>query len=285
MKAAILPTLYKQPRLQGLWLRLRELVHYRELILNLALRELKARYKNTVLGFFWSLLNPLGMMLVFTAVFTVFMRSEVENFPIYALCGLLPWNFFSAAVMGSVNTIVSNANLVTKVYFPREVLPIATVLANLFNFLLTLVVLFAALIIVRAPVSPWLWLLPVVILIQSAFILGLAFILSTLNVFYRDTLMVMDVAMLAWFFLTPIFYPLEDLPRSYPIGGFDLDLHRTMYIVNPMASIINTYRDLLYRGYRTDFDFFARTAVTALLVLVVGYWFFCKYSNRFGEEV
>lgn len=285
MKAAVLQSRQGQPRRHTLWLRLRELFHYRELILNLAVRELKARYKNTVLGFFWSLLNPLGMMLVFTAVFTVFMRSEVENFPIYALCGLLPWNFFSAAVMGSVNAIVSNANLVTKVYFPREVLPIATVLANLFNFLLTLVVLFVALVVVRAPVSPWLWLLPVVILIQSAFILGLAFILSTLNVFYRDTLMVMDVAMLAWFFLTPIFYPLEDLPRSYPIGGYELDIHRTMYILNPMASIINTYRDLLYRGYRTDFDFFARTAITALLVLIFGYWFFCKYSNRFGEEV
>lgn len=265
--------------------RLIALWHYRELILNLALRELKVRYKNTVLGFFWSLLNPLGMMLVFTAVFTVFMRSGVENFPIYALCGLLPWNYFSSAVMGSVNAIVSNANLVTKVYFPREVLPIATVLANLFNFLLTLVVLFAALVFVRAPLNPWLWLLPVVILIQSAFILGLAFILSTLNVFYRDTLMVMDVAMLAWFFLTPIFYPLEDLPRSYPIAGFEIDIHRTMYILNPMASIINTYRDLLYRGYRTDFDFFARTAVTAFLVLIFGYWFFCRYSKRFGEEV
>jgi lipopolysaccharide transport system permease protein len=285
MKAALFQRIPMQPKRHSMWRRLLELFHYRELILNLALRELKARYKNTVLGFFWSLLNPLGMMLVFTAVFTVFMRSEVENFPIYALCGLLPWNFFSAAVMGSVNSIVSNANLVTKVYFPREVLPIATVLANLFNFLLTLIVLFAALVVVQAPVSPWLWLLPVVILIQSLFILGLAFILSTLNVFYRDTLMVMDVAMLAWFFLTPIFYPLEDLPRSYPIGGYELNIHRTMYIINPMASIINTYRDLLYRGYRTDFDFFARTAVTALLVLIFGYWFFCKYSNRFGEEV
>jgi len=265
--------------------RLGALWRYRELVLSLALRELKARYKNTVLGFFWSLLNPLGMMLVFTAVFTIFMRSSVDNFPIYALCGLLPWNYFSAGVMGSVNAIVNNANLVTKVYFPREVLPIATVLANLFNFLLTLVVLFVALVIVRAPVSPWLWLLPVVILIQSVFILGLAFILSTLNVFYRDTMMVMDVAMLAWFFLTPIFYPLEDLPRSYPLGGYEIDIHRTMYILNPMASIINTYRDLLYRGYRTDFDFFARTALTAFLVLCFGYWFFCKYSNRFGEEV
>lgn len=285
MKAAALPGVQHQRRRPSLVNRLRELVSYRELILNLALRELKARYKNTVLGFFWSLLNPLAMMLVFTAVFTVFMRSEVENFPIYALCGLLPWNFFSAAVMGSVSAIVNNSNLVTKVYFPREVLPIATVLANLVNFLLTLVVLFAALLLVQAPFNPWLWLLPVVILIQTAFILGLAFILSTLNVFYRDTLMVMDVAMLAWFFLTPIFYPLEELPKRYPIGGIELDLHRTMYILNPMASIINTYRDLLYRGYRTDFDFLLRTATTAFLVLVIGYWFFCKYSNRFGEEV
>lgn len=285
MKAAALPGVQHQRRRPSLINRLRELVSYRELILNLALRELKARYKNTVLGFFWSLLNPLAMMLVFTAVFTVFMRSEVENFPIYALCGLLPWNFFSAAVMGSVSAIVNNSNLVTKVYFPREVLPIATVLANLVNFLLTLVVLFVALLLVQTPFNPWLWLLPVVILIQSAFILGLAFILSTLNVFYRDTLMVMDVAMLAWFFLTPIFYPLEELPKRYPIGGIELDLHRTMYILNPMASIINTYRDLLYRGYRTDFDFLLRTATTAFLVLVIGYWFFCKYSNRFGEEV
>lgn len=285
MKAAALPGVQHQRRRPSLINRLRELISYRELILNLALRELKARYKNTVLGFFWSLLNPLAMMLVFTAVFTVFMRSEVENFPIYALCGLLPWNFFSAAVMGSVSAIVNNSNLVTKVYFPREVLPIATVLANLVNFLLTLVVLFVALLLVQTPFNPWLWLLPVVILIQSAFILGLAFILSTLNVFYRDTLMVMDVAMLAWFFLTPIFYPLEELPKRYPIGGIELDLHRTMYILNPMASIINTYRDLLYRGYRTDFDFLLRTATTAFLVLVIGYWFFCKYSNRFGEEV
>lgn len=285
MKAAVLPGAYAQLKGRGAWVRLRELFHYRELIVNLAVRELKARYKNTVLGFFWSLLNPLGMMLVYTAVFTVFMRSDIENFPIYALCGLLPWNYFSSSVIGSINSIVSNANLVTKVYFPREVLPIATVLANLINFLLTLIVLFVALALVRAPISPWLWLLPVVILIQSLFILGLAFILSTLNVFYRDTLMIMDVVMMAWFFLTPIFYPIDQLPRSYLLGGIDIDIHRTMYIVNPMASIINTYRDLLYGGYRTDFDFFARTAITALLVFLFGYWFFCKYSHRFGEEV
>ncbi|MEZ4861313.1 MAG: ABC transporter permease [Caldilineaceae bacterium] len=266
--------------------RLRMLWRYRELVISLAVRELKARYKNTVLGFFWSLLNPLAMMLVFTMVFTVFMpKHEIKNFPIFVLCGLLPWNYFTAGVMGSIPVIVGNANLVTKVYFPREVLPLATVLANLFNFLLTLVVLFAALLIARTPLSPWLWLLPVVILIQSCFILGLALLLSTLNVFYRDTMMVMDVAMLAWFFLTPIFYPIETLPKSYLLLGMDLNLHRLMYILNPMASIVNTYRDLLYHGYRTDFDFFIRTAVTALVTLAFGYWIFCNYSNRFGEEV
>lgn len=271
---------------QPMWARLAELWRYRELVLNLAQRELMARYKNTVLGFFWSLLNPLAMMLVFTAVFTVFIENKaIENFPIFILCGLLPWNYFTAGVMGSINSIVGNANLVTKVYFPREVLPIATILAHLFNFLLTLVVLFVATLIMGTPISPWLWLLPVVIVIQSCFILGLAFILSTLNVFYRDTLMVMDVAMLAWFFLTPVFYPIEQLPQRYPFLGLELNLHRLMYILNPMASIINAYRDILYLGYRTDFDFFARTAVTALAVLFLGYWFFCRYSRRFGEEV
>ncbi len=265
---------------------LRALWAYRELVLSLALRELKARYKNTVLGFFWSLLNPLAMMLVFTMVFTVFIQnSELKNFPVFILCGLLPWNYFTAGVMGSINAIVGNANLVTKVYFPREVLPIAVVLANLINFLLTLLVLFGALLIVGANFSAWLWLLPVVILIQSCFILGLAFILSTLNVFYRDTLMVMDVAILAWFFLTPVFYPIDQLPRNYVLLGMEFDLHRLMYILNPMASIIGTYRDLLYWGYRTDFDFFIRTTITALAILAFGYWFFCKYSSRFGEEV
>ncbi len=134
--------------------RLRELIRYRELIVNLTIRELKARYKSSVLGFFWSLLNPLGMMLVFTVVFTVMQpNNQIEKFPIFLLCGLLPWNFFSAGVMTGANSIVANGNLVKKVYFPREVLPIASVLANLVNFLLALIVLFAALILFRGRFS------------------------------------------------------------------------------------------------------------------------------------
>ncbi len=113
----------------------------------------------------------------------------------------------------------------------------------------------------------------------------MALILSTLNVFYRDTLMIMDVVMLAWFFLTPVFYPIEVLPRSYALLGLHLDVHRITYILNPMASLISVYRDLLYWGYRTDLDFLLRTALTALAVLVFGYWFFIRFSGRFGEEI
>lgn len=276
---------------QPLWKRIpllvhgRELLRYRNLIANLVLRDLKARYKNSVFGFLWSLLNPLGMMLVFTIVFTVLLPSQVERYPIFLLCGLLPWNFFSAGVMVGITSITGNANLVKKVYFPREVLTISSVLANLVNYLLGLLVLFGVLLITRSVFSPWLWLLPVVILIQTCFVLGVALVLSTLNVFYRDTIMIMDVVMLAWFFLTPVVYPIASLPTDYRFWGMTIDVHRWMYILNPMASLVAAYRDLLYWGYRTDLDFLARTAVTAIAVLAFGYWFFVHFRDRFGERV
>jgi lipopolysaccharide transport system permease protein len=265
---------------------LQELFRYRELIVNLVVRELKARYKNSVLGFAWSLLNPLGMMIVYTIVFTVLMpTNQVARYPIFLLCALLPWEFFSSGLLASISSIVGNAGLVKKVYFPREALPTASVLASLVNFLLALAVLFAVLVAFRATFSPWLWMLPIVIAVQTCFVLGMAFILSTLNVFYRDTMMVMDVVLRAWFFLTPVVYPIEVLPRSYHLLGFDLDVRRLMYILNPVASLTASYRDLLYWGYRPNPDFFLRTAVTALAVLALGYWFSLRYSHRFGEEV
>lgn len=267
-----------------LW-HLRELYRYRSLVLNLVVRDLKSRYKRSVLGFLWSLLNPLAMMLVFTVVFTVIMPSQLENYPIFLLCGLLPWNFFTGALMLSINSVIGNANLVKKVYFPREVLPLSAVLANLVNFLLGLAVLLVVLIFFHSHFSPWLWLLPLVILIQTCFTLGVAFFLAAINVYYRDTLMIMDVVLLAWFFLTPVVYSIAILPSSYEILGVTVDVQRLMYILNPMASLIAAYRDLLYWGYRTDLDFFLRTALTAIAVLVAGYWFFVRHSHDFGEKV
>lgn len=273
--------------LKAFFYRMQQLFSYRGLLYYLVLRELKARYKNSILGFLWSLLNPLGMMLVFIVVFGVLRpQADIDRYPIFLLCGLLPWNYFSDSIMGSLTSISHGASLVKKVYFPREILPIAEVLSQLINFLLAFIVLFAILIIFRTNFSPWLlWMLPIVILIQTCFQIGIGLILSTLNVFYRDTAMIMNVAILALFFLTPIFYSVDLLPATFTLFGAEWPLRRVFYILNPMASIINLYRDLLYWGRITDMDFFLRTAATAVATLCIGYWIFNRYAGSFGEEV
>jgi lipopolysaccharide transport system permease protein len=266
--------------------RLKELIRYRELIRTLVIRDLKVRYKNSILGILWSLLNPLAMMAVFTVVFTFMMpNNTIEKFPVFVLCALLPWNFFRDSVMVSVGSIVNNSPLIKKVYFPREVLPLSVVLSNLVNFFLALLVLFVMLIAFRVRLTQWALLLPVVIFTQMLFVLGLGFILSTANVFYRDTAMIMEVVMLAWFFVTPIFWDITILPTHRHILGFDLNIHRLTYILNPMASLISTYRVILYHGARPALDFFLRTFVTALVTLIIGYSVFLRHSKVFAEEV
>ncbi len=264
---------------------LRELWQYRELIYNLVLRDLKVRYKNSFLGIVWSWLNPLLMMLVFTLVFNVMRGSATPNFHIFVLSALLPWNFFSGAVMGGIHSIVGNGHLIKKVYFPREVLPLSILLSNLVNFLIALPVLFILTWVSGVPLRGWVLLLPVPILVQSIFALGIILVLATLEVFYRDTHMLMDVGMLAWFFLTPIFYPVEQLPEQARLLGIVFNPRLWLFRLNPMASIINTYQDLIYRGAPTATDFLLRTAITACLFLVFGYWFFLRFSKRFGEEI
>lgn len=266
--------------------RARELWKYRALLRNLVVSELKGRYKNSVLGFVWSLLSPLAMVVVFTIVFGFLTPNvQIERYPLFLLAGLLPWNFFSASVSGSLYSVLGNGNLVKKVYFPRAVLPFATVISQLINFLLAFVVLFVVMLFFRGNLSPWIWMLPVVILIQTVFSLGVALVLCTLNVFYRDTAMVMDVVMLAWFFLTPVFYSYLMLPATVTVLGITFSPARLLFIVNPMASLIQVYRDLLYWGYRSDPDFLIRTAITAVVVFAFGWWFFHRYSDRFGEEL
>ncbi len=266
--------------------RLRETSTYRELVRNLVIRDLKVRYKNSVLGFLWSLLNPLMMMVIFTIVFTIMLpNNTIDRFPVFVLCALLPWNFFSSSVMTSVHSVVGNAPLIKKVYFPREVLPLSTVLANLVNFLLAMIVLFGMIFVFRTPLTVWALLLPVIVLVQVTFTLGLAFFLSTLNVFYRDTAAIMDVALLAWFFLTPVFYPITILPHYRTLFGLALDIQRLAYILNPMASLIASYRVILYYGAPPAFDFLARTIVTSCAVLALGYLFFARYSKSFAEHL
>lgn len=265
---------------------LKELWGYRSLLRNLVVRDLKVRYKNSVLGVVWSWLNPLLMMLIFTFVFDVLWeRTDVENYHILFLSALLPWNFFSGAVMGGLQSVVGSSGLIKKVYFPREVLPISVVLSTLVNFLIAMPIFFVLAIISGVKPTPWLLFLPIPILIEVTFTIGVVLALSTLEVFYRDTHMLMDAVMQAWFFLTPIIYPVKGLPPQVTLRGIAFNPQVWLFRLNPMASIINTYQDILYYGTLTTLDFLARTTVTALVVLFVGYWIFRRYSGQFGEIV
>ncbi len=268
-----------------------ELFRYHELVRNLVIRDLKVRYRNSVLGILWSLFNPLLMMVVFTVVFTIMTPySNVAHFPVFVLCGILPWNFFSASVIGAIRSIVDNAPLVNKVYFPREILPISVVLANMVNFVLALLVLFLLILVFRVPLTIWVLLLPLVLAVQVIFTIGFGLIMATANVFYRDTQVIMEVIMMAWFFVTPVFYSGQILPRAYRLwDGVTVDVFRWVNIFNPMASIIAMYRVILYGdgggGSSPEFYFFIRTCITSLVVLAVGWLIFYRYSARFGEEV
>ncbi len=268
------------PKVQELW-------RFRELIRNLVSRDLKSRYKSSALGYVWSLLNPLLMIVLFYFVFAILLKSQVTYFHIFLMVALLPWNFFIGSVSEGMTSILGNGSLIKKVYFPREILPIATLISNLINFLLSLPVLFLVIIVTGADIRATVLLLPVLIIIESVFILGLVLLLSSLSVFYRDTTHIMGIILQLWFFVTPIFYPLEDIGNAF--------FAKLVRWANPMASLVDFYRDILYGGLVREpnlptpglpsLDGVARTALTSLIVLVIGAYVFHRFSSRFGEEL
>jgi lipopolysaccharide transport system permease protein len=265
---------------------LAEVWQYRELLINLTVRDLKVRYKNSALGIAWSLLNPILMMLVFTLVYTVMLgQSNRSDYAAFILCGLLPWNFFSGSIMGGTGSIVNNGYLIKKVYFPRLVLPTSIMLSNLVNFLVALPVYFVLSWLLGVRFTPYVLFLPIVIVVEMIFIEGVSLLLSSVNVFYRDVQQVMEVVILAWFFLTPVIWDVSLLPASRAILGVEVPVQRLTYILNPMASIVATYRDILYYGQPIGWDFFLRTVLTSLIVLTLGFFVFNRLKGRFAEEV
>lgn len=277
----------------GIARKLAELWAYRELMRNMVARDLKARYKNSILGYFWSLLNPLMTMLIFWLVFSVLIPNNIPMFPVFLLVGLLPWNFAVTSVSGGMRAIIDNANLVKKVYFPREILPITVVLANLVNYLLALPVMFLVMAGIQLTVLQELqfsWtftFLPVILMIQIVFLIGVTLFLSTIAIFFRDTTHIVDIFIQLWIFLTPVFYSLETVTQGNVIAA------KAVRWLNPMASIIDFYRDILYGQPNNPIptpglpalDGVFRTLLTSLVILAIGAYVFHRNSGRFGEEI
>jgi ABC-type polysaccharide/polyol phosphate export permease len=271
--------------------KITELWQYRYLLRNLVIRDLKARYKNSVFGVLWSLLNPLAMMLVFTLLFSVMGNDSTRQYPVFVLVGLIPWMFFTGSLVSGTTSVTGNSSLVKKVYFPRDLLPVSAVTSNLVNFAIAFVVLVVFLYAFGLGLSVHALWVPAILGIQLIFTLGLVLFLSSLTVFYKDILMILDVVLLAWFFLTPVFYSLEIFGETATLFGITFNPAQVMRWINPMASIIDGYRTVLWGTFASDGPvsmnpaYLLRTFVTAVIVLVFGYFVFYRLEHQFGEKL
>jgi len=249
----------------------RDTYRYRELIWALAQKELRVRYKRSVLGFLWALLNPALMMLVLTLVFGTLMRFSIDHYAVFLLSMLLPWTFFSQCLAYSVESIVGNGELLKKVKVARLVFPIASVMSNIINFLLSLVPLMLLIVLMRFPLH-WTWFyLPVPMLGLFLFTLGASFLFATINVFYRDVSHIVQIILQAWFYFSPIIYSLDFVPAKY----------HWLFRLNPLLYVLNGFRLSIYYGIMPSLPSIGLTMVCSLVSLLVGYTVFRRYEKLF----
>ncbi len=270
--------------------RLAEYAGARELTVNLTLRELRGRYKRSALGWTWSLLNPLSTVIVFSVVFAFFLKidpptghpSGLHSFPMFLLCGLLPFNYLSNGMNGSLDALLANSNLIRKVYFPREVLVVSTVGALLVTFLVELAVLGVILLVLGNMILPWIPMVLALVAIQSVFVLGIGLMLSVLNVYFRDVKHFIAVALQALFYSAPIVYPVRFVEDAASRTSFPL---LRVYQLNPLVRFVEAYRAVLYDLRFPAFNDVAYVSVWAVAVLALGLFVFHRLDRRLAEEV
>ncbi len=248
-----------------------ETYRYRQLIWALALKELKVRYKRSVLGFMWALLNPALTMLVLTAVFSTIMRFSIPHYAIFLLSVLLPWTFFSQSLSYAVESIVANGELIKKVSVPKLVFPIAAVVANIINLLLSFIPLALLVVGMRHPFyATWLY-LPIPMLALIIFTLGATFFFAAANVYYRDVAHIVQVVLSAWFYFTPIIYALDFIPPN----------RQWLFKLNPIIYVLNGFRLAVYYGLLPRWQSIMASFVCAFVALLIGYGIFRKYQDDF----
>lgn len=255
---------------------MKELYEYREMIYSLIKKELRGKYKGSVLGFFWSLLIPLFQLVIYTVVFSVFMKSGIEKFYIFLFVALVPWLFFNSCIAGGATSIIQQKNLVEKIYFPRMVLPVSYSISYFINMLLSFIIVFLALFVSGIGIKlGLLWYLPVIMLIEFVMGIGGALLFSALTVFFRDLEYILNIITMAWMYLTPILYPMEQVPE---------ELHQLLYL-NPMTSVIIAYRDILYYQQAPEMRTLIYAIVWGIGLLIIGFVAFQKLQRNFVEEL
>jgi homopolymeric O-antigen transport system permease protein len=259
------------PPRQRMLAPVREVFAFNEVLQELVKRDLKVRYKRSVLGLLWTMLNPLLMMVITTIVFSNLFRGSIENFPIYMLSGYVVWAFFSQATTSASSSILDSAALARKIYLPVALFPLASVAGALINLLLSLLPLALLVVLTGGRFTPALLFLPISLVIISLFSYGLGLILAAASVFFRDTLYTYQVLLIAWMYLTPIFYPAEIIPAQW--AG--------LVAMNPIAHFVELVRDPIYGGTLPQADTVLISIAWAAGAMVLGWWYFQSCRDRF----
>ena len=256
--------------LAGFWQR-------RDLLWHMTVRHLRGQYKQSILGYAWAFVNPLSQMVILTFVFSTLLRFQSEDlpYPLFLFVGLIPWMFFSSAVSSATESVVGAAGLVTKVYFPREVLPTAAVFTKLVDLAFGLVILGALMVYYGELPALTSWWLPVLFAIHTLFILGLSYPLAALNLFFHDVRFLVGVVLTLWFYLTPVIYPVDIVPERYQF----------LYDLNPNSLFINAYRRVLLHGESPGLEKVVLGLAIAVATFLIGYYLFKKMEPTFADRI
>lgn len=252
----------------------KNIYNYRELLKTNVQKEIRGRYKNSFLGILWSFLNPLLQIAVYAIIFPLIMKTQQEYYVIFLCVGLIPWTYFTTTITQAASNIIANGNIVKKVYFPREILPISVVTSTTVNFLISCLIILAFVMGYGLGISKYIVFFPLIVLVQYIFSLGVAFIISSVTVYLRDLEHLIGIALQVLFYATPIVYSLETLPEQF----------RGIMYLNPMAHIITAYRSIFYDQAMPNLQTLGILFAISIVLCVVGYIIFSKLQKGFAEE-
>lgn len=251
------------------------LYKYRELLKTNVKKEIRGKYKNSFLGVLWSFLNPLLQIIVYAIVFQVILKNPKENYAIFLCCGLIPWTFFSSTITRSAFTMIENGNIIKKVYFPREILPISIVTSEAINFMISTIIILGFVLFGGLGISKFIIFYPLVLLAQYVLLIAISLIVSSISVYVRDLQHLIGVAMQLLFYATPIVYASDTIPESF----------KWVLNLNPMTYIINGYRDIFYNQTMIDIIPILLLILISAGICVIGYIIFNKLQKGFAEQL